>query len=383
MQKLRALLLALASTTLALAGCTGSSSDGFTVKAGDALGTYVFTAGAGADNYTWDLGDHLTTAYGKSVTHTYDFTNGNITVTLKAKTGTETKQTAQSLVVGTGKNEKAVFIMEAQTDWGIIGEPLKFSASRSHDPESDPLRYSWSCLRTADAVRLAPHYHPPLPGTNFATAPAGSVTAAKATGPLPAADTTYTGDFCDALGTGTAPSTHATTIQGTFTRTGKYTVFLLASDPVHPTVSGSFNIIVTKPDERPSPTQVYHFTGKFQGGASGTAQQACTTGSLGTCDAFDGSFQLPLNGSQGNVTMTYDAGAAAGLPAANKVTWSIKNGPVEVAKGSGATPETVELLPARLTTSVFNVHVQLDQGRDTQWDLVVTVQLNMDPTNIY
>src|SRR5687767_4753719 len=78
MHKGPALLALAAFLAVGLAGCSsGGDSGGFSIKApGEPGGKYVFKASGSADNYTWDMGDHLTILYGKEVRHAYDFQNG-------------------------------------------------------------------------------------------------------------------------------------------------------------------------------------------------------------------------------------------------------------------------------------------------------------------
>ena len=380
MQRRGALLLALGILSLTLAGCSsgGSDSSGFSVKTG-APGTYTFTAAGKADNYTWDLGDHLTVLYGKSVTHTYDFKNGKVAVVLTSKVGTAPKEARKDLVLGTGQNADATFILEAQTNWTITGETMRFSAAQSTDPDGDALRYSWSCVRTADAVRIGSHTHPVI-GIPYGTPPAGAVTARLATKPMPAADRVVDGDFCDALGAGGRPST-AATIEGKFTKTGKYDVYLLASDPVHASTSGKFSFLVTKPEERPAPVQVFSYGGTFQGGSDGTAQSFCDQANGGNCpDLYDEAeyhFALPLNGLNGSVQLTKIADPST----QGNMSWTLLQGENNIAGGNDGPATTLD--PATLRQGAYTLRILLHTGVNVEFNATVTVNEDMDPLKVY
>ncbi|HUR63541.1 MAG TPA: hypothetical protein VM241_03570 [Candidatus Thermoplasmatota archaeon] len=381
----RALLVALLPLCALLAGCSsGGSGAGFKVTAPAAAGgAYAFASDVKADNYTWDLGDHLTTAYGKSVTHAYDFKDGSITVTLKATTAGQSKEYSQALKLGSGENRKATFLMEAQTDWAVTGETVKFSAARSSDPEGDPLRFSWSCLKTAEAERKPAHTHPVV-GQPFASPPAGSVTTGKAERPLPAADHTFGGDLCDALGAGTRPSTGMATIAGSFTKTGIYSLYLLAADGAHPTTSGEFKLYVTKPGERPAPTLGKQVAGTLQAGSNGSLQAVCSNEqnpSPQTCDQVTDNFDLPLGGTRMLVNMSYASDAdPAG---AAKVQWEIKRGDSTVASGTGADEHAVISEPAKLGAGTYTAVVTLQTGVNVAFKLDIVAHLDMDPGKVY
>ncbi|HEX2066751.1 MAG TPA: hypothetical protein VHI93_08065, partial [Candidatus Thermoplasmatota archaeon] len=365
---------------------SGPSGSGFSIEAPKAPGgAYTFTSDVAADNYTWDLGDRLSVAYGKTVTHAYDLKDAALTVTLRATTAGVAREYSQPLVVGSGQNAKATFLMEAETDWAVTGETVRFSAARSFDPEGDPLRFSWSCLRTADAERKPPHVHPVI-GQPFASPPAGSVTTGKTNRTLPAPDHTFDGDLCDALGSGTRMGTGQATIAGTFTRTGIYSLYLLASDGAHPTTSGEFKFYVTPPNERPAPTFVRPLNVTLQGGI-GALQQVCSheqNPAQQTCDQASMRFDLPLGATQMlvNVSHTTAVPEPAGS-AATRVSWEILRGDSVVASGS-ANPEQVAVNePAKLGAGAYTARVTLEHGAQVEVLLTVFVRLDMDPGKVY
>jgi major membrane immunogen (membrane-anchored lipoprotein) len=379
MQKGLALVAAAAFLSAALAGCSSSDQEGFSVKAPSAPGgEYVFTANGDADNYTWDLGDRLTTASGKTVRHTYDFQNGVVTVTLVAKTGDRTKESRQTITLGTGQNAQPTFILEGQTNWTVTGEPIRFSAAKSTDPDGDPLRYTWSCVRTGDAKRQPAHSHPGFNGVPFATPPAGTVTAQNAVGPLPEATRKLDGDLCEALGSGGRPGKDAV-IEGAFTATGIYDIYLLASDPVHPTTSGKYRFVVSTPEERPAPLWTQSFTCSLSGGSNGALQGlAGQAGAPGTYDQCVHPFSLPLGGVGGWATTTYVEQAA---PGGGTLAWTLRRGQVQVATG-GADGENVTLPAGEMKSAGYTLEVNL-QGTGVDYRIDLAVPLDMDPFKVY
>jgi hypothetical protein len=371
----KALLSVAGFLAIALAGCTSEGGDGFTTKAPSAPGgEYVFTATGSADNYTWDLGDRLTVAYGKTVRHAYDFQNGQITVVLTQKTGDLRRDFRQTLTLGTGQNSLPTFILEGNTNWTVTGETITFSAAASTDPDGDPLRYTWSCVRTGDAVRQPAHVHAGFQGVPFATPPAGSVTALIATGPMPAPDRTVEGDMCETLGSGGRPSRDAT-IAGSFTRTGVYDIYLLASDPVHPTTSGKFHFVVTDPSERPNPVYTTTFENSLQGG-TGNLQDILGEPTGETFDKATHSFALPLIGTGGNVTVT----ASYQVPG-SELSWSLKRGTLVLAEGSGD-GVAASLAGLDLKQATYSLEVSLTGG-PTTYSVLVEIPLDMDPFKVY
>jgi hypothetical protein len=378
MHKGMAFLALSAFLAVGLAGCSSGESAGFSVKAPSAPGgEYVFSASGSADNYTWDLGDHLTVLHGKSIRHTYDFANGVVNVVLTLKTGDKSEDIRKSITLGTGENAQPTFVLEGQRNWTVLGETLKFSARSSTDPDGDPLRYSWSCVRTGDAVRQPSHSHPGFQGVSFATAPAGSVTAINAIGELPPADRTVSGDLCETLGSGGRPSKDAT-IEGTFTKPGIYDVYLLASDPVHPTTSGKYHFVVTPPEERPEPVFETAFFGNLTGGSDGAVQGVVDEANQeGDFDRLVHTFTLPLNGYGGNMTTTYTGDSPA---EAATLTWELKRGTVVIATG-GTDGETVPL-PADMKAATYTLTVDLT-GISQSYAIGVEVPLDRDPFKVY
>lgn len=386
MQAAKATLAVAALLSVAVAGCSGGSGSagGFSISGSD--GAYKFTASAKADNYTWDLGDHLTRLYGKSVEHTYDFANGVVPVTLTTTKGADKKEYRKEVTLGTGANTNAGFVLEGLINWTVTGEPVGFSAHRSADPDGDPLRYTWSCQRVSDAVRQSAHTHSGFGGIPFATPPAGSIISINAQGPLPAADRTVSGDLCDGLGQGGRPAL-AQTIAGSFTKAGIYDIYLLASDPVHPTTSGKYRVVVTPPAEKPAEKQTLTFTGNFTFGSGGSVQgvmcdqlQQCDT----TFDKTSSPFTLTLAAQSANLTLAY-----TDLSGQMDITCQLFRGetPLESVHGTG--DEAAKRVdPANLRAGGYTIQCSPTAGipsspDGTPFTVTFDYDLDMDPFKVY
>lgn len=384
MQVLKAATAAAVLLSMALAGCSGGggSAGGFSIKESD--GAYTFTASGSADNYTWDLGDHLTRAYTKSVTHTYDFENGVVPVRLVTMDGEKRSEYTKQITLGTGVNENAGFVLEGGSNWTVLGESVTLSAHRSTDPDGDPLRYTWSCQRTGDAIRQSLHSHPGFGGKPFATPPAGSVLSINAQGPLPAADRTVSGDLCEGLGTAGRASLDET-ITGAFTKSGIYDIYLLASDPVHPTTSGKYRIVVTPPAEKPPEVQVMPFSGTFRAGSDGTLQAVCTAAGEQCQETFDEithNFATPLPSAAGWMVLEYTDPTSA-----MEITCTLSRSNTQVASVQGAgTNATLD--PVNLVNGNYNVVCKPNAVIPTDPDgvtytLTVAFDLKVDPFLLY
>jgi hypothetical protein len=394
MQVRKGWLMAVAMLATGLAGCSGGDGD-----AGGALvtvenlgpeggqGPYRFTANVEADNgnYTWDLGDRLTVLSGKTVEHTFDIKDATLTVSLRVRQGGAAKVYEAPVVLGTGKNESPAYALDVQTNWAVTGERVRFSAARSTDAEGDPLRFSWSCIVLEDEnklVRKAPHPHPG--GPSYTPPKSGTVTAYLANTTLPAPDAAFDGDFCSALGTGTPPSTRATTIEGAFAKRGKYMLILEASDGAHPTVSGSYEFYVTRPDEKPSPWVHASFNVTLQAGLDGRAQPTCTQlPQPQTCDhAVSPYFEVPLDGDYGWLNASYNAAAPNSPQATNVVEWSLyrlEGLQVNSQEPSGSLP----LEPRHLLFGAYTMQAKLKQGAQVTVEMSVAIHLKLDPFAVY
>lgn len=412
MRILGAVVAALTMSTVALAGCGSAPSGGTDAIRVENLGApggpgpYRFTALVASEGeYTWDLGDHLTVKTGQTVEHTYDFKDsapdrrgqpGNVTVTLRVTEGGAAKAHTATFRLGTGLNKSPTFVLDSRTNWAVLGEPVTFSAARSADADGDNLRYSWQCLVDTPGEKLVnkglhphsglPAYKPPSPG---------SVTSYLVSNlTLPEPTQVFSGDLCDALSAGTDPSTEAATIQGSFSRRGLYKVFLYGSDGAHPQVSGSFDIYVTRPDERPAPWQRLTFmanlTAGFDPANTGVGlesfcDQVPPPAQQESCDHATWDLEFPLPPLEGYFNVTYNDRASGAPAATNNVTWALKRGGASGSTvASGTSPNGHAMFPAAyLLPGEFTVDVRLKQGSQVQVRIQVDARLNVDPQLLY
>lgn len=386
MRPLGATLLPILFVAAALAGCTGGNDCvDFCVEPTDDGGrTFAFSAAVAADNYTWDFGDNGPRGYGKDVEHTYDVQDGTVTPRLYARSGAETLTFAKkdAVVLGTGKNERATFLMEAQTNWAVTGERIRFSADQSSDPDGDTLRFAWAC--TFDGPLPAPSYHTHNnPVAPFESPSAGSVTSglANRTLPEPALSIDPSLDGCAELGTiGEQDlSPNAKTLELSFTTPGKYSIFLVAADPVHPAASGAIILFVTSPADRPPPLVHQTFTETLTAGAPANlpVQEACDQVKPGqVCNQMRHQFEIGLGAKIGWLNLTYET-----TQAQESITCQLKRGndAVTTQTGNGSSVVGGHLLPA----AAYNIICTLTQGANVPYTVTFDAHLNVDPLTLY
>ncbi|MEA3191581.1 MAG: hypothetical protein QOD77_2163 [Thermoplasmata archaeon] len=378
---------ALLVAAMAFAGCASDSDPtlGFTITPpDDPAGAYAFEADVAADSYSWDFGDHTPAATGESVTHAYSFENGKAKVTLKTTTGGETQTFQREVVRGAGTNAKPTFLLEAQRDWAVTGETVRFSGSGSFDTENDVRSYGWSCQSIGVPKAKDPHTHTKVPP--FKAPPAGSVTSGVTNRTLPTATKAYPGDLCDALGSGTGLAPEHETIEGSFSKPGIYLLFMSAADAANPAVSGQFKIFVTSPAERPAAkVSFYHnatMTAGAPAGVGGQLQAICENApDPPTCDTSLFDFALPAPGAAaGHLNFTYDAGPGE----ANIVEWTLKRGDYVVAIGDKTADEHA-ILPTGQLVGANNYHliVVLEQGASVEFHATLDFRMDIDPYRLY
>lgn len=391
------LLLVLLGATLAGCASKGSNCQAFCVTAPAAVGQpYTFSATVVADNYTWDFGDNLGVGYGKDVQYTYDVANANLTVRLFAKTGTEGIRYDRNLMLGDGLNHPGTFLLEAEKNWIVTGERVRFSARLSSDPDHDNLRFAWACQRNGDAVRVVAHSHGNV-GPAFVSPPAGHVTSGLANHALPAPDKSLdaSADLCTSLGTIGSQhlSTGDMTIEGTFQQQGKYSIFLVAADPAHPTVSGFFDVVVTPPGDRPNATMTWPFAGHFTAGASeatGTSnvQTVCDAANSGkTCDKFVGHLDMPLGASSSWVNFTYlptdPTGAGLPMAAQNQAKWELYRSTSLIQNGGPAQDPTHLDASSTPSGGPLDFVITASQGGNFDFHIQLQSKMDLDPLKYY
>ena len=152
---MRVPLVLLAAGALLAAGCTGKlglsnaasiEDPSFTVtpESGDASTTFSVDAGKLADGMeaTWDFGDG-TILTGRTASHAYGFTNGEMTITLLLSKDGEQGIATRTVKLGTGKNASPTARLTASPTWAEVGKPVSLDA-RPADADKDPLKVAWS-----------------------------------------------------------------------------------------------------------------------------------------------------------------------------------------------------------------------------------------------
>ncbi len=382
MNRSLATLVGFAVLAVALAGCTGDETAGISVKAPSDPVTeaYVFTAKGSGDRYVWNFGDGSPTQEGKTVEHVYGFANGQLTAELRIEKGDVPQTFTKKLTMGTGQNAAPAFQFEAATNWAVVGEKVAFSAAKSSDPESDPLRYQWICFYKGEllASHGGAHAHGgagPV-GVPFGSGSAASQPFTVATEALPAPTREAEGDFCDTF-TGGSFGLDGT-VAGAFGKAGAYSITVVGRDPVNPSVAGEFTLYVT--DDRPNPVFMQNFSGNLHGGSGGqfqsTAEQLGLAESTGNFDQTSHSFSLELPASTMYVNLTYSAEADS--PASEAMTYSIHaDNKALFVDQSGSN------VYQNMTAGNYRVTLTVHDAMQVSYDLAVTAMLDMKPTHKY
>lgn len=165
-----------ASALLVLAvlasGCTGLGIGGasvdepaFTVDPESGGKDTVFTVDAGklagGMRASWDFGDG-TLAEGRTAKHAYNFTNGEMTMTLILTEDGKQGLATRTVKLGTGKNAPPAARLTASPSWAEVGRTVTLD-SRASDADKDPLRILWS-MRAEGASEVVA-----LPSTDVKT----------------------------------------------------------------------------------------------------------------------------------------------------------------------------------------------------------------------
>lgn len=350
--------------TAALAGCAGSDDEPIGVEGED--GAYRFTANVEGDRYGWDFGDRLGRAEGKTAEYTYDFDTGSVTVRLTVEDDGERTEHTRTLVIGEGTNRPPALVLEAQTDWAVVGEEVRFSAAASTDPEGDPLRYTWSCFVKQRGLTVhTDHGHAGGGGVPFATPTSGSGQSRVAPQPLGQPDRRVEGDMCEALQQEGA--SRDAVVAGSFPQDGLYQIILIGSDGPNPTISTSFDLFVSKPEMRPPPTGQWTFTGNLAGGRGGSLQEACDQ--LGeACDKAVHPFSLDFYAKNFTADLTATAAAPSTVSLSLFRSGNLFAGPV-----------ADSISKDRMDPGKYHVEVIVDEGAQVEYQVDVTVQWDLDP----
>lgn len=387
MKRSHATLVAASLLFVALAGCTdddptaGSSDFKAQVPDDPVNEPFVFEAVAEGDAYRWDLGDGTIIEGEKKVEHTYGFTDGTITVRLHVDRDGESFRFTKQFELGTGKNGNPTFSFEASTDWLVAGEELVVSGAKSTDPDDDPILYRWTCERMGDLQEPDGHAHAhggggglPL-GVNFL---AQTVNASS----LPTPDRSADGAFCDTFtAEGRGTFTRDATVAGTFPDTGVYKIHMNGKDPKSAVFVGELILFVT--DDRPPESEEFPFNETATGGYGGNVQSIL--GETGeTFDVVTHEFTTQLPNKAGSViTFDYESPVDDGssfTAAEYKITKTGSDSAVVTQNGD---EEILLAADTFLNGQDYEVHVIIQQGLQVDYELVISVDYDMDPHHLW
>ena len=154
--RLASVLLIAASVATALAGCLGGDDENIDsaiprakVVVSDVAGkvdTYLFDASDSTGRglkFEWDFGDGER-ATDEVAEHRYQYGSGVYTasLTITDLTGI-TDVWEEDIQVGDGSNLPPEAFFTPSTRYLLVGEPLTVDATKTTDPEGDPIRYEW------------------------------------------------------------------------------------------------------------------------------------------------------------------------------------------------------------------------------------------------
>jgi hypothetical protein len=236
-------------------------------------------------------------------------------------------------------------------------------------------------------------------GTQYISPSAGSVVSRLSNVTLPSPDHSYDAgtDLCSALGGPEVPhnfATGQTTIEGTFLKTGLYTIYVVAADAANPSTSGFLNFYVTSPNERPNATETWPFVGKFAaGGPTSPAhvQTVCDAAHdngggqvpAQTCDMFRARFHMIIGAKATWVNLTYEPDPTHAAPQpVNVVKWVLlQNGGV-IADGKGVGSTFIEPLKT-IDESDYELDLSAEQGGNFDFAVKAQSKMDRDPLKYY
>lgn len=146
-----ALAILVVTSGFLLAGCFGGDDPtkaSFTATAGNADKTsFKFDASGSTGSglvFDWDFGDRTPHGTRRVEEHTYEYPDGEYTVTLTVTgKGNTTSRVSQKLQVGSGENEAPVLFLSADKRWVKPNETVAFDATESYDGNDDALFFEW------------------------------------------------------------------------------------------------------------------------------------------------------------------------------------------------------------------------------------------------
>lgn len=141
----------LLATTFLIAGCFGGddpTTASFTATPINADKTaYRFDAGGSKGSglsFQWDFGDRSPPGTKRVEEHTYEYPNGEYSVTLTVTgKGNTTSRVTQRVQVGAGSNTDPLLYLSADRRWVTPNDTVTFDATESFDEDGDPLFFEW------------------------------------------------------------------------------------------------------------------------------------------------------------------------------------------------------------------------------------------------
>lgn len=360
---------------VALSGCTGGDDAlGISVTPSDDPVTepYTFTATGSADRFLWNFNDGTPIQEGRTVEHTFGFTDGIITVKLTAETGGEAESVSQKLTLGTGQNNIPSPGLAVNTDWVTPSDTFIVSGAPSTDPNGDPLLYRWSCSRVDD-LQPAPAGHADEGGGAL---PFGVQVAATIDPQLTEADTSVGSDLCAGLGDGSGPFSRDASVSGTFTETGVYDIRMEMRDPKSASFVGMAVVFVS--NSIPPANSTENFEGTLNGGSGGDVQPIGDE--LGVVlDEESHEFTVPI--SNRFATITFDASSPGGAPVDVRYR-------IETAGGTGvvlSSSDEEQLVAGGkfLKGVTYVAYVTLESGAAADYTLDLDIVNDLNPKILY
>jgi hypothetical protein len=356
------------------AGCMGGNELDMTItEADDPVNQpFVFEAAGRADRFVWDFGDGTGRHEGRTLEHTFGFTDGRITVRLTAEREGQTPETIERrLVLGTGQNTPPTPVMYANTHWVEPGGLIALDGSNSFDEDGDPLLFAWTCRR---AGNLVPHiddgHEHPTGGVPF-----GVTVLAILDFNLTAANEPVSGDLCDVLGDDRNYDRETQAVAGAINEPGVYELRMHLRDPKSTSAFVGQVTVFVAPDVPPK-AATHTFEGSLSGGFGGCTLQNSIGSVLGDdIDCFHDTFQSILPNINGVIRFEF----ASSSPNA-EVTYEIRQGNTPVVPENADEERTVRANAFRAGPT-YDVFVRVQSGIEVDFTLEVDLAHDWNPTH--
>lgn len=369
-----AALAALSMLVLTLSGCLGGGEEVLDIvvtPADDPITqAYTFTATGTGGRFVWDFGDGSPTAEGRTVEHTYGFTDGTLTVRLTVEVGGGTESLSRKITLGTGQNTPAQIAMHASTDWITPGAKVILSGAASTDADGDPLLYRWTCRRMGD---LAPAHNDGHDHGGEGM-PLGVQALAVKDSNLTTPETVIEGDLCAGIGEDMRFG-RMEALSGAFDGTGVYEVRMEMRDPKMPSpMVGRLHVFVS--DSVPDATETIEFSGTLQAGSGCTLQDNIgnDAGQTLDCELHDLTVKLPNKAA--TIRFSDDSPVFG-------ATYEVLQGNTPIISRNGDAERSLD--PGTLRNGArYTVRVAIaDGGLQVGYTWTLEIEHDMDPRHVY